>query len=148
MKRLTRDQLAARVARRRAIFAQYDATIGRLPGVTGMPEPSWSRSTRWLSAFTVDPRTAGCTRDQLLAALATERIEARPTWKPMHAQPLFAGTRMFAHDPVRPPVCERLFTEGICLPSGSGMGDAELARVVDCARRALAGARTRTHATA
>jgi pyridoxal phosphate-dependent aminotransferase EpsN len=140
--------LAARVARRRAIFAQYDATIGRLPGVTGMPEPSWSRSTRWLSAFTVDPRTAGCTRDQLLAALATERIEARPTWKPMHAQPLFAGTRMFAHDPARPPVCEQLFAEGICLPSGSGMRDAELARVIDCTHRALAGTRTRTHATA
>ena len=85
---------------------------------------------------------------EALAALAAERIEARPTWKPMHAQPLFAGSRMYAHDPALPPVCNRLFAEGICLPSGSGMRDAELARVVDCARRALAGARTRTHATA
>jgi len=140
--------LADRVARRRAIFAQYDATIGRMPGVTAMPEPSWSRSTRWLSAFTIDPRTAGCTRDELLAALAAERIEARPTWKPMHAQPLFAGTRMFAHDPARAPVCEQLFAQGICLPSGSGMQDRALARVIDCASRALAGTRTRTHATA
>ena len=55
---------------------------------------------------------------------------------------------MFAHDPARPPVCEQLFAEGICLPSGSGMRDAELARVIDCTHHALAGTRTRTHATA
>ncbi len=130
--------LADRVARRRAIFAAYEAALGGLPGVRFMPEPAWSRSTRWLTALTVDPARAGCTRDGLLAALAAERIEARPTWKPMHAQPLFAGSRMYAHDPALPPVCNRLFAEGICLPSGSSMGDAEIARVVRAARAALA----------
>jgi len=94
--------------------------------------------------MTVDPARAGTTRDGLLAALAEARIEARPTWKPMHLQPLFAGTRMFAHDPARAPVCERLFAEGICLPSGSGMSDRDLDRVVDAARRSL----TRTLAPA
>jgi hypothetical protein len=89
------------------------------------------------AALTVDPARAGSTRDGLLAALAAERIEARPTWKPMHAQPLFAGSRMYAHDPALPPVCNRLFAEGICLPSGSSMGDAEIARVVRVARAAL-----------
>jgi len=136
--------LADRVARRRAIFARYEAELGGLPGVSFMPEPGWSRSTRWLTALTLDRARAGCTRDALLAALAEARIEARPTWKPMHLQPLFAGTRMFAHDPARAPVCERLFAEGICLPSGSGMGDRDLARVIDAARGAL----TRTLATA
>jgi len=133
--------LADRVARRRAIFAAYESALGGLPGVRFMPEPAWSRSSRWLTALTVDPARAGCSRDGLLAALAAARIEARPTWKPMHAQPLFAGTRMFAHDPAQAPVCERLFAEGICLPSGSSMSDAQLARVVGTAAGALAPAR-------
>jgi pyridoxal phosphate-dependent aminotransferase EpsN len=70
-------------------------------------------------------------------ALADERIESRPTWKPMHMQPLFAGTRMFAHDPACEPVCERLFARGLCLPSGSSMSNSDLERVIAVAERVL-----------
>ena len=136
--------IAERVARRRANFAHYEAALGGLPGVRFMPEPSWSRSTRWLTALTVDPARAACSRDELIAALSAAGIESRPTWKPMHRQPLFDGTRMFAHDPAREPVCDGLFDHGICLPSGSSMGDADLARVTTVARRALS--RTPVHA--
>lgn len=129
--------LADRVARRRANFACYEAALGGLPGVSFMPEPAWSRSTRWLTALTVDPAAAGCTRDDLMAALAADRIESRPTWKPMHMQPLFAGCRMFAHDPSRAPVCERLFAHGLCLPSGSSLDNSDLARITRVAQRAL-----------
>ena len=129
--------LADRVARRRAIFARYQAALGALPGVRFMPEPWWSRASRWLSALTIDPAAAGCTRDELMHALAAERIESRPTWKPMHMQPLFAGARMFAHDPEREPVCEHLFAHGLCLPSGSSMGNSDLDRVVAVAARML-----------
>ncbi|MFZ9915241.1 MAG: DegT/DnrJ/EryC1/StrS family aminotransferase [Phycisphaerales bacterium] len=129
--------LADRVARRRAIAARYEAALAHRPGVSFMPSPVWSRSTRWLTALTLDPARAGCTRDELMAALAAERIESRPTWKPMHMQPLFAGCRMFAHDPARAPVCERLFAHGLCLPSGSSLGDADQSRVVAAAERAL-----------
>jgi pyridoxal phosphate-dependent aminotransferase EpsN len=55
----------------------------------------------------------------------------------MHLQPLFEGCRSFAHDPSRAPVCERLFTDGICLPSGSAMSDEDLARVIAAVDRAL-----------
>jgi len=88
--------------------------------------------------MTIDPARASTTRDELLAALAAERIEARPTWKPMHAQPLFEGCRMFAHERGRRPVCERLFEQGICLPSGSAMEDEDLSRVVAAIERAFA----------
>ena len=133
--------LADRVARRRAIFARYEAALCGLDGVQAMPEPSWSRATRWLSALTVDPARAGCSRDELLAALAATRIESRPTWKPMHRQPLFSGTRMFPHEPGCAPECERLFAQGICLPSGSSMSDADIERVIGAATRALSRAR-------
>ncbi len=131
------EVLADRVARRRAIALRYQSLLAPIEGVRFMPTPAWSEPTRWLTALTVDPARAATTRDGLLAALAAESIEARPAWKPMHRQPLFEGCRMFPHEPRRAPVCERLFAEGICLPSGSAMRDDEVDRVARVAVRAL-----------
>ena len=133
--------LDERVERRREIFARYQRALGAIDGVAFMPEPAWSRSSHWLTTMTIDAARAGCSRDALLASLAAERIEARPTWKPMHQQPLFSGCRMFAHDESHAPVCERLFRDGVCLPSGSSMSDADLARVIAACERALAPSR-------
>ena len=74
----------------------------------------------------------------IIAALAADRIESRPAWKPMHMQPLFEGAPMFAHDPSAAPVCEQLFEQGICLPSGSSMSFDAVDRVIRTATRALA----------
>lgn len=134
------EVLADRVARRRAIFARYEAALAGRPGIRFMPEPAWSRSTRWLTTLRVDRAEAGTSRDALLAALAAARIEARPAWKPMHRQPLFAGTRVFAHDESRAPSCERIFEEGLCLPSGSAMSDRDVDRVIGALENALEGA--------
>ncbi len=133
--------LRERVAARRANFLHYELALSQRPGVRFMPQPLWSRSTHWLTALTLDPTRAPCTRDELIEALAAEGIESRPTWKPMHLQPLFAGTHMFPHDPSKPPVCERLFAQGICLPSGSSLTQADLCRVVECVDHAFASAR-------
>jgi pyridoxal phosphate-dependent aminotransferase EpsN len=130
---------------------RFQAAHVRIPGASEIDTGYLhvGEHTNSLTALTLDPRRAHCTRDALMAALAADRIESRPTWKPMHQQPLFAGTRMFAHDPARAPVCERLFAEGVCLPSGSSMSDADLERVISVARAALAPAAapssTRTH---
>jgi dTDP-4-amino-4,6-dideoxygalactose transaminase len=47
-------------------------------------------------------------------------IEARPIWKPMHLQPVFAGNRTVGGE-----VAGRLFADGLCLPSGSSLTDGE-----------------------
>ena len=58
--------------------------------------------------------------------LEAHDIEARPAWKPMHLQPLFAGARVRGGA-----VAEAIFRTGLCLPSGSAMTDADVDRVVD-----------------
>ena len=58
-------------------------------------------------------------------ALEAENIEARPVWKPMHLQPVFAGCESIGGG-----VAEALFTNGLCLPSGSNLTTDDLARVV------------------
>ncbi len=117
--------LAERVEGKRRVFTTYLQALSDLPGVTFMPEPDFYRSTRWLTCMTVDPQAAGNDRDAIIKALDADNIESRPTWKPMHLQPLFKGCEMLGGA-----VSDRLFAQGICLPSGTSMSEADLARVI------------------
>jgi dTDP-4-amino-4,6-dideoxygalactose transaminase len=122
--------LAERVEARRRNFDRYVEGLGGLPGLTFMPEAAHGRCTRWLTCLLIDPRAFGADREAVRLALEAEDIEARPVWKPMHLQPVFSGTRMYGGD-----VSARLFRDGLCLPSGSGLGDADRARVISTIRR-------------
>lgn len=91
-----------------------------------MPEATWGRANRWLTCLTINPAVAGTDREQVRLALEKENIEARPVWKPMHLQPLYAGAVHFGGA-----VAEELFDRGLCLPSGSNLADADRTRVAD-----------------
>jgi dTDP-4-amino-4,6-dideoxygalactose transaminase len=67
----------------------------------------------------------------LIRALEAENIEARPLWKPMHLQPVFKGCRVRGGG-----VSERLFENGLCLPSGSALSEEDLERICAVVRRA------------
>ncbi|RFC50374.1 MAG: pyridoxal phosphate-dependent aminotransferase EpsN [Verrucomicrobia bacterium] len=123
------SSLPQRIDRRRQIFDHYRSALGDLPGVGFMPELPEGRCTRWLTCLTVDPAAAGINRDDVLAALAADNIEARPLWKPLHQQPLYRGSACFGGE-----VADRLFAQGLCLPSGSAMTDDDLQRVADVVR--------------
>ena len=117
--------LADRVNARRANAEFYQKALGDLPGLAFMPEAPWGRSTRWLTCITIDPKQAGTDREKVRETLAAQNIEARPVWKPMHLQPVFA-----AYDRFGGAVAEDLFTRGLCLPSGSNLAPGDLERVV------------------
>ena len=90
-----------------------------------MPEADWGVGNRWLTCITIDPGAFGADREAVRLALEAEDIEARPVWKPMHLQPVFAERPMFGGD-----VSARLFADGLCLPSGSAMTRDDQQRVV------------------
>lgn len=117
--------LQDRVDRRRAIFEAYEAALGDLPGLSFMPEAAYGRATRWLTVMLVDEADFGCDRETIRLALEDENIEARPVWKPMHCQPVFADARHIGGS-----VAEDLFNRGLCLPSGSQMSGDDQDRVI------------------
>jgi len=117
--------LPARVAARRRIFERYQTALGSLPGLRFMPEASYGTGNRWLTCLTIDPGAFGATREDVRVALEAENIESRPVWKPMHLQPVFASARNYGGA-----VSEALFADGLCLPSGSNMIDADQDRVI------------------
>lgn len=121
--------LEDRVAARRRNFEYYRKHLSGLPGLSLQPEASWGRHTRWLSCLTIDPTQFGTDREGLRMALEAANIESRPVWKPMHLQPVFAG-----YERVGGAVAESLFENGLCLPSGSNLTEADLVRVVSVIR--------------
>lgn len=125
---LGRSQLAAleeRIARRRQIHDGYAELVAAWEGVELAPVPAGQRVNHWLTCATVEADRAGVTVAELIAALDGADIEARPLWKPMHQQPVFAGCRSRLDG-----TADRLFATGICLPSGSGMSGQDLDRVL------------------
>ena len=127
-----------RVARRRAIFDLYARRLAQLPGIRFTADPPWSRSNRWLTCIRINAALSGITHDELRLALERENIESRPLWKPMHLQPVFGACPSYSSG-----VSEKLFNEGLCLPSGNGLADADLGRIVDAIKRAVKGSYTR-----
>ena len=119
------EVLQERVNARRKNFEFYRETLGHLPGIAFMPEAPWGRSSRWLTVMTVDPQQCGVDREQLRLALEAANIEARPVWKPMHLQPVFAH-----YECAGGAVAEEFFERGLCLPSGSNLTAHDLERIV------------------
>ncbi|MFF0827873.1 DegT/DnrJ/EryC1/StrS family aminotransferase [Brevibacillus sp. NPDC003359] len=122
--------LEERIHTRRAIYKRYEQALGQLPGISFMPEPATGRSTRWLTVMTLNSADTALSAAQLIDALGKENIEARPVWKPMHLQPLFAQCQYYPHQPDEC-VSDRLFAHGVCLPSGSSLTVEQQERVID-----------------
>ncbi len=126
------EVLEQRIAARREMNAFYKEAFKQIDGVAVFEEPSEDYfSNHWLTAITVDPeKTAGITREQLRMAFDSDQIESRPLWKPMHMQPVFAEMPYYGEG-----VCERLFRDGLCLPSGSNLSDQERDRILTVIKR-------------
>lgn len=126
--------LERRVERRREHNRYYRSALSDLPGIELMPEAPGCRSTFWLTCLTIDPELAGVTREEVRAHLESLDIEARPVWKPMHLQPVFAGAEVWGGA-----VSERIFRLGLCLPSGSSLTDQDRDRVATAIRQCFPG---------
>ncbi|MEW9671333.1 DegT/DnrJ/EryC1/StrS family aminotransferase [Ammoniphilus sp. 3BR4] len=114
--------LDQRVAKKKYIFEYYKRELRSLDGVEFMPINEWNEPNYWLSSMTLN----GPVRPfDIMVALEKENIESRPIWKPMHMQPFFEK-----YDFVGTDVAEKLFENGVCLPSDTKMMDGDLERVV------------------
>ena len=122
--------LDRRIARQRTRSTSATARLSSdLPGVEFMPIADYGEPNYWLTCITIDPDAFGADREAVRLALEAEDIESRPTWKPLHLQPVFADL-----DVVGGPVAAGMFAQGLCLPSGSNLGYKDQERVVTTIR--------------
>jgi dTDP-4-amino-4,6-dideoxygalactose transaminase len=117
--------LEEKVTRRREINARYRAAFSGTAGFTFMPEAAYGRSNGWLTCVTIDASRFGVDREAVRQHLESGDIESRPVWKPMHLQPVFRHCTSRGGR-----VAEALFTDGLCLPSGSRLTAGQQERVI------------------
>jgi dTDP-4-amino-4,6-dideoxygalactose transaminase len=124
--------LARRIDRRRAINKQYRTALADVPGIDFMPVASYGEPNYWLTCILVDPTEFGATHEDIRMALEALDIESRPTWKPLHLQPVYAEAPRVGGQ-----AAASIFDRGLCLPSGSSLEPADQDRITT-AIRALA----------
>lgn len=133
------SRLDAMIERRRQVRLRYRDIFADVPGVTlfGAPDgadgDSLTRDNFWLTSILVDPRAAGWTAAELIGYLASNGIEARPLWKPMHLQPVFANAHHYVNG-----TSQGFFERGLSLPSGSALDGNALKTISSVIQRFLA----------
>lgn len=127
------EVLTDRVTRKRQITQQYKSLLSGIEGLSFMPEPEFSHSNCWLTVIQIDSSASAVPHD-VIAALEAENIESRPVWKPLHCQKAFQQYRSVGGS-----VAEKLFHEGVCLPSGTQMQDSDVERVAMIVRNVITG---------
>ncbi|WP_079242915.1 aminotransferase class I/II-fold pyridoxal phosphate-dependent enzyme [Chryseobacterium indologenes] len=119
------EVLNDRIAARRAMHSFYVDLFKNIEGVTVFSESGDDfYSNHWLSAIIIDPEITGKDRESLRLAFLEDNIESRPLWKPMHLQPVFETSPYYGGN-----VSEKLFDNGLCLPSGSNLSDDDRERI-------------------
>lgn len=123
------EVLEAHVEKRRAMHAFYKEVFIENEFISVFSEPNSDYySNHWLSAITIDSnKSKGKTSETLRLLLDAANIESRPLWKPMHLQPVFKDAPYYGGT-----VSERLFLNGLCLPSGSNLEKEDRERIKNC----------------
>lgn len=84
----------------------------------------------------VDCATTDCQPNENVEALRVfmleKKIEARPVWKPMHKQPVYASAPAYVNG-----VSEAIFKVGMCLPAGPCVTDDDVRYIVECIKEAI-----------
>jgi dTDP-4-amino-4,6-dideoxygalactose transaminase len=110
---------------RRKMHDFYANLFKDVKGVRVFTEPNTDYySNHWLSCILIDEKITGFSREDLRIAFLEANIESRPLWKPMHMQPVFKNAPFYGSG-----VSEKLFEDGLCLPSGSNLTDEDRQRI-------------------
>lgn len=110
------------------IYNRYKTAFADIP-VEMNPYLDCSEPNFWLSCFTINPDAMGKVNpEDIRVALEKENIEARPIWKPMHLQPVYADRDYITVNGDN--VGEDIFARGLCLPSDIKMTEEQQEEVI------------------
>lgn len=120
------QNLDRKISIRRNIFENYKRLLLDIPGISTILEPDGFFSNRWLSTFLINRLETGISIEDLRLALMKENIESRYLWNPLHLQPVFKEVPFYGGGS-----SEKLFGEGICLPSSENLTLVDQERIVE-----------------
>jgi perosamine synthetase len=128
------ERINDHLARKRRIAALYGERLSEINGLRLPVERPNVKNVYWMygivldDSITIDAATLG-------ARLKEQGIDNRPFFLGMHEQPVLRELGLFAGENY--PVTERLARRGLYLPSGLGLGEAEIDSVCLAVKRCL-----------
>jgi perosamine synthetase len=117
------------VARRREIFDKYTKLLSGVSGIGFQSIAQWAQPALWLFCITVDENDYGRSRDELATLLASEDIDTRPFFVPLHSLPPFREESRLRNEHL--PVTDRLAAIGMNLPTYNGLLDSDIERIAE-----------------
>lgn len=122
------------VAKKRWIGREYTHCLQGLPGLQLPTEEPWARSVYWMYGVVLSEET-GMDAAEFARRLAEQGVDTRPFFLGMHEQPVFHRRGLFQNE--RYPVAERIAGQGLYLPSGLALTEAQLETVCEAVREVL-----------
>jgi dTDP-4-amino-4,6-dideoxygalactose transaminase len=127
------EVLNERIAARRKNNELYRTFLADIPEISFLSEPDEKYfSNFWLTTIIVNGAGKNFNRETIRLRLSEDNIESRPLWKPMHLQPVFRQMPAYTNG-----VSEKIFENGICLPSGSNLTLKDIERIVNIIRSSV-----------
>jgi perosamine synthetase len=113
------------------------AYTDRLQGIASLRLPvekSWAKNVYWMYGIVLDEAT-GLNAEEFSRRLKARGIETRPFFLGMHEQPIFLDEGLFIGEYY--PVCERISRQGLYLPSGLTLTEAQVDEVNEAIKNCL-----------
>ena len=118
--------LEEHVAHHRRVHELYEQAFANVKGIELKSNPDERfHANYWLCTILIDKEETGVDCEELRVFLDRKEIETRPLWKPMHLQPVFAGSPCYVDG-----TSEKLFEKGLCIPAGPCVTDEDVAYIV------------------
>ena len=118
--------LEEHVAHHRRVHELYEQAFANVKGIELKSNPDERfHANYWLCTILIDKEETGVDCEELRVFLDSKGIETRPLWKPMHLQPVFAGSPCYVDG-----TSEKLFEKGLCIPAGPCVTDEDVAYIV------------------
>ena len=125
--------LDKRIEKKTEIFNTYKEELKEIKEIQFQPIPNNTVPNHWLTAMTVNENSKVKALD-IIEALEKENIESRPVWKPMHLQPVFKEYDFITTQETGS-TSEKLFKQGVCLPSDTKMTQEEQQKVINVIKK-------------
>jgi perosamine synthetase len=128
------ERMDSIVARKRWMGQEYTRRLKEIHGLQLPIEEPWARHVYWMYGLLLHEET-GMDAVRFAQRLRDHGVETRPFFLGMHEQPVFRARGLFAEEAY--PVAERLARQGLYLPSGLALSEAQLEQVCKAVREVL-----------
>ena len=128
------ERIAETVARKRWMGKAYTERLSNIPGLQIPVERPWARQVYWMYGVVLD-REHDLSAHEFAALLRERGVDTRPFFLGMHAQPALQKRGFFRDESY--PVADHLARQGLYLPSGLGLSEAQLEQVCTAVRETL-----------